>query len=252
MSEAPGVPRAVAKGEAAGERAYLLDAREALPNVPRAPAPWTLYGSAWILVARLPEAQVRAHVPPALRDVGFRGPSVVMFVDYRDSPAGPYRELLFIPGRFSDRGHNAWSVTRIWVSTWESVVNGRINWGIPKDRADFVRDKRDGQERITVIRDRRCVARLDLAAAGPAFPVGTGLVPVMLRRLVQYHEETRYSLALRATARVRAARLLAAQGGEGLFPDLGAGRVLAAARVSRFTMTFPEARMSPARQEKPR
>jgi hypothetical protein len=229
--------------------AYLLDSRESLPEVPRAPAPWTLYGSAWITVARLPDAEIRNHVPPALRDVAFRGPSVVMFVDYRDSPAGPYRELLFIPGRFTDRGHNAWSVTRIWVSTWNSVVNGRRNWGIPKDLAEFVRDKRDGQERITVIRDRSTVARLDFAAGGPAFPVGTGFVPAMLRRLVQYHEGQRYSLALQATARVRAARLLAAEGGKGLFPDLGAARVLASARVSRFTMTFPEADVSPAGQE---
>ena len=233
----------------AGTPGYLLDAGASLPGGPRAPAPWTLSGSGWIVVARLPEAEIRAHVPPGLRGVSFRGPSVVMFVDYRDSPAGPYRELLFIPGRFTDRGHNAWSVTRIWVSTWNSVVNGRLNWGIPKDRADFVRDKRDGQERITVIRDRRTVARLDFAAAGPAFPVGTGFVPAMLRRLVQFHEGKRYSLALEATARVRAARLLSAEGGPGLFPDLGAGRVLATARVSRFTMTFPEADVSPDRKE---
>ena len=167
-----------------------------------------------------------------------------MFVDYRDSPAGPYRELLYIPGRFTDQGSNAWSVTRIWVSTWASVVNGRRNWGIPKDRADFVRDKRGGEERITVLHERRQVARLDLAALGPAFPVGTGFVPEMLRRLVQYHGGCRYSLALRAAGRVRAARLLDAAGGEGLFPDLAAAQVLATLRVSRFAMTFPEAEMT--------
>lgn len=230
---------------------YLVTPDDALPGVRRAPAPWTLHGSAWILVLRLPEALRRApeHLTPPLRDAGFRGPSVVMFVDYRDSPAGPYRELLYIPGRFTDRGHSAWSVTRIWVSTWESVVNGRRNWGIPKDRADFVRDKHARGERVTVLHERREVARLDLAAFGPAFPVTTGFVPGMLRHLVQYHGGLRYSLSLSASGRVRAAKLLAAEGGRGLFPDLAAARTLVAVRVSRFTMTFPEAEIRPAREE---
>jgi hypothetical protein len=221
---------------------------EDLPVVPRALPPWSLYGSAWILVMRLPE-HVRSdprHITPQLRGTRFRGPSVVMFVDYRDSPVGPYRELLYIPGRFTDHGHNAWSVTRIWVSTWESVVNGRLNWGIPKDRAHFVRDKRPGEERLTVLLERGTLARLDLGALGPAFPVTTGFVPAILRRLVQYHGDRRYTLALSAAGRARAGRLLGAQADPDLFPDLGAGRPLAVVRVSRFRMTFPEARIGPA------
>jgi hypothetical protein len=233
---------------------YLVTPDEAVPEVRRAPAPWTLYGSAWILVLKFPGSlrQGPDHVTPALRGTQFRGPSVVMFVDYRDSPVGPYRELLYIPGRFTDEGEPAWSVTRIWVSTWESVVNGRLNWGIPKDRADFVRDKRAGEERITVLQGGAQVARLDLAALGPAFPVNTGFVPRVLRHLVQYHGGRRFSLALSASGRARAARLLLAEGGTGLFPDLAAARVLATVRVSRFTMTFPKAVVTNASaQERP-
>lgn len=231
---------------------YLMTGEEALPEVPRVPAPWTLEGSAWILVLRLPEAvrSSRVHLVPELRDAGFTGPSVVMFVDYRDSPVGPYRELLYIPGRFTDRGQRAGSVTRIWVSTWESVVNGRRNWGIPKDRADFLREERAGKERITVRRDAAVVARLDFAPLGPALPVTTAILPPVLRRLVQYHGGRRYSLAPSVRGRVGAARVLRAEGGAGLFPDLARGRTLAALRVPGFTMTFPEADIVPAREEK--
>lgn len=227
---------------------YLVTADSDLPAVAAAPPPWTLHGSGWILLLRFPETLRSAaeHLPPPLRDRPFRGPSVVMFVDYRDSPAGPYRELLYIPGRFTDDGGGAWSVTRIWVSTWESVVNGRRNWGIPKDRADFVLDRRKGGERITVLHGGTEVARLDLSAGGPSFPVTTGFVPGMLRRLVQYHGGHRYSLTITAGGRVRAARLQDARGGSGRFPDLGAARTLAAVRVSRFTMTFPGADITAA------
>jgi len=90
------------------------------------------------------------------------------------------------------------------------------------------------------------VARMDLSARGPAFPVSTGFVPQVLRHLVQYHAGRRYSLVIAASGRVRAARLLDARGGAGLFPDLDAARTLAAVRVSRFTMTFPEAEVTSA------
>ena len=160
--------------------------------------------------------------------------------------------MLYIPGRITDRGQSAWSVTRIWVSTWESVVNGRRNWGIPKDRADFVREEHAGEERITVRQGAAVVARLDFAPLGPTLPVTTGLVPGMLRRLVQYHGGRRYTLAPGARGRAGAARLLHAEGGEGLFPDLARGRTLAALRVPGFTMTFPEADIGAAREEKER
>ena len=62
---------------------YLVTSDEALPGVARAPAPWTLHGSAWILVLRLPEAIRRApaHLVPELRGATWRGPSIVMIVD---------------------------------------------------------------------------------------------------------------------------------------------------------------------------
>lgn len=61
-------------------------------------------------------------------------------------PVGPYDELIYVPGLFSRRprqplrtGRTAAepieyfpSITRIYVSTDESVYNGRKNWGIPK------------------------------------------------------------------------------------------------------------------------
>jgi hypothetical protein len=98
-----------------------------------------LEGDGWILLLRLPEAAARPrHMPPELQAAAARRAVDVMFVDYADSPAGPYRELLYMPGRLTlPGGRKAWSVTRIYVSTWDSVVNGRRNWGIPKDLAEF-------------------------------------------------------------------------------------------------------------------
>lgn len=222
----------------------LLAADDALPAVPGAPAPWRLNGKGWILLLRLGDDARRdpRHFPPALVSLPLGGPSMLMFVDYADSPAGPYQELLFIPGRFTlPDGRKAWSVTRIYVSSWDSVVNGRRNWGIPKDRADFLRAPAGDAERIEVRHDGRRVAALALAARGPALPVTTALVPAAFRTLVQLRGGSRYEFTPAATGRVRLARVAAMDSDPELFPSLTGARVLAAFQAPHFSLEFPVA-----------
>ncbi|GAA5887476.1 hypothetical protein JCM16303_003430 [Sporobolomyces ruberrimus] len=57
-----------------------------------------------------------------------------------DTAAGAYDELLYIPGLFSKEEKPEeyfLTTTRIYVSTDLSVANGRVEWGIPKHRAEF-------------------------------------------------------------------------------------------------------------------
>lgn len=227
----------------------LLTRDTALPEVQRARAPWRLRGDGWILLLSLPEEARRdaRHIPSALRACPLGGPSVVMFVDYSDSPAGPYRELLYLPGRFTlPDGRRAWSVTRIYVSTWDSVVNGRLNWGIPKDHAEFSREPDgDGRgERVCVQADGRRVATLALRARGPALPVHAGLLPASLSRLVQHHAGRRFEFSPGASGRAGLAAADALESDPALFPDLAAARLRLALRVPRFSLDFPVAEVS--------
>lgn len=226
----------------------LLTPDEALPEARRAPAPWTLQGDGWILLLRLPDP-VRhdpRQLPPELRGRPLAGPSILMFVDYAESPAGPYRELLFMPGRFRlDDGRSAWSVTRIFVSTWASVVNGRLNWGIPKDHATFERRPTGRGERIDVsVADRRA-ASLELEARGPALPVHAGLLPGALRRLVQYHGGQRFEFTPTARGRASLAQVGRIDADAGLLGDLSAVRVALALRIPAFRLHFPAADSRP-------
>ena len=227
----------------------LLTPDEALPKVARAPAPWTLRGDGWILLLRLPDA-VRGdarHLPSAFRHRPVSGPSIVMFVDYADSPAGPYRELLYIPGRFDlGGGRHAWSVTRIYVSTWESVVNGRLNWGIPKDRADFHRQPAGRGETLRVEVDGKPVASFAFEARGPSLPIHGRLLPSSMRRLVQEHAGRRFEFTPLASGRARLARAGDLRSNAALFPELAGAHVTMALRVPRFSLTFPVAEVSPA------
>ena len=141
----------------------MLHSNESPPDVPRFPAPWSLRGHAWMVALRLPAGDPArtAFVPADLRATVKSAFSVLMCVVYDEAPCGPYRELLFIPGTmdFGDARHP--SISRILVSTWESVVNGRSNWGIPKDRADFDWTRSDTGDHWRVTSDGRELCSLD-------------------------------------------------------------------------------------------
>lgn len=221
---------------------------DALPAVPMVPAPWDLTGTGYIVSFRFSDHFVEAasFLPPSFRERRHRNFGTMMFVDYATSNAGPYRELLFVPARFQVDGGWYWTITRIFVSTWESVVNGRRNWGIPKDRADFVvvYDD-DGVDRITVSAEGRPFARLAFETGGPSVPVCGALAPSSLRTLVQERNGKRYIYKPFANGQLKRARLVEAEIDPAVFPDVTQGRTVAAVQVPRFTMTFPESAITP-------
>lgn len=66
------------------------------------------------------------------------GQGLVQLVSYSESPVGPYDELIYVPGRWKyEHNDPAFRITRIYVSTKESTENGRRNWNIPKQVANF-------------------------------------------------------------------------------------------------------------------
>ena len=226
----------------------MLQPDASLPDVPLRPAPWDLRGSGWIVALKLP-ARDPAHdafLPPELAGRGRSLASYLMCVDYAESGCGPYRELLFIPGAFPfEDGRNHLSISRILVSTWDSVVNGRNNWGIPKDRADFDVRQEGREEVVRVTSDGRelCELRLATLRFAPPLPVHGGIVPAALRTMAQRFRRNTYYYAPEARGRVRPGRLVSWRFDGVLFPDLAGAAVVAALRVESFRMRFPVARV---------
>lgn len=230
----------------------MLQSSVSLPEVARRPAPWDLTGSGWVVALRMaPGSPLRdAFMPGALAGRGQGAIAYLMYVDYAESACGPYRELLFIPGSFPFAdGRRHLTISRILVSTWDSVVNGRINWGIPKDRADFdvVEAVAGGrEERIRVVSEGRELCDLRFASVPfmPSLPVSSALLPERYLTLAQHFEGRDYFYAPQASGRVRPGRLVSWRFDAQLFPDLATTSVLAVFKVERFRMRFPLARVS--------
>ena len=220
----------------------MLIAHEQLPVVSMAPPPWSLTGRGYILLVRMPQAALDdpAFIPPELRGRRHGGVALVMLVDYEASAVGPYRELLYIPGRFDFPNGRHYSITRIYVSSMASVVNGRVNWGIPKDCCDFdFRYGEDGEDELSVAHAGRRFAHLRLKAGGLRLPFTSRLLPRFLLTLSQIYGKQQFTYVPSASGQLQFARVLDWQFDGTLFPDLARGKVLACVKTPRFAMTFP-------------
>jgi hypothetical protein len=210
----------------------------------KAPAPWSLTGEGYIFVYKFAKEFVRTQgfIPPFLEGRYWGGFGGVMLVDYHTSDVGGYRELLFIPGVFDFGGKNYYSITKIYVSTMASVFNGRANWGIPKELADFDIQRLDEQsERIRVSVNGVTFFDTTLIAEKLVrLPIDTGWLP-MKQTLVQQGNDRLLLTTPSGRGVAQIATIVDLRADRGFFPDIAHLNPLTAVKVTNFGMTFPVA-----------
>ncbi len=201
------------------------------------PAPWTLRGEGIILLFRFKKSWVdqAANLPEYLQQKFRGGFGYVMLVDYQESPVGPYKELLFIPEKFGEEKLK--SITTIFVDSDASTLNGRANWAIPKQTADFHWQKEKGLDRVDVTLNGKPVFQASIRSGGISFPMNTGLLPIRLR---QELEDQVLFTQPEGKGWGKLARIQEVEVDTQLFPDIRGIKPILAMKVSPFTLTFPK------------
>lgn len=213
-------------------------------NIKKYPAPWDLHGTGYIMLYKFSKDFVKKHgcIPDFLRGRFAGGFGAVMLVNYESSNAGPYGELLFIPGKFDFREKRLNNISKIYVSTMESVVNGRANWGIPKEKADFKFTPSGlNSENIVVSTEGRTIAAFEIETGKAFFPVSTSLLPFPL---VQKHEGKYLYTDFFGKGIGRLARIKRIHIDRELFPDISKCRPIAVIQVDPFDITFPVSKVT--------
>ncbi|KAG8686268.1 hypothetical protein FRC09_014250 [Ceratobasidium sp. 395] len=182
---------------------------EALP-------PWTLDAEAWWIFPPVPMSWQNKELPKGaidpfeaeryrdLQATYTGGLGTIQLIRYHTSPVGPYDELLYVPGNMTYKtgpisSISGLSITRIYVSTAASIVNGRRNWSIPKQLARFEFKKEDESDVLSPVvasvypalttsspsspeftPDPVFKARLVPSRRLPNFPLNLARVPTML------------------------------------------------------------------------
>lgn len=213
--------------------------------VPQVTAPWNLNGDGYILLFHFSREFIHQQGFLASASAAmFEGAlGTVMIVDYQQSDAGPYQELLFIPGKLCLHQRRAYTISKIYVSTESSVVNGRSNWGIPKELAQFDITREGECDHIEVSQGNKTFAEFSLQASRPTIPVTTAVVPAAFRTIVQPYQGQAFFTAPRGSGNIQAAKLRYAAIDPAYFPDVTQARLLTAVKVSNFSLIFPKAEM---------
>ncbi len=206
------------------------------------PAPWHLHGEGFVLVYHFPRSFIlplierQSSIPSSELGRFLGGFSFVMLMNYARSEVGPYQELLFIPGRFQLGAASGYTVTNILVSSLASAVNGRSNWGLPKEVAQFEWQSSGHYQRtIQVARQHETFLSVRFRASKFHFPLPFGLFPFSL---VQAFNQQVYVTRLSGwgTAHFAHLNLLSTQ--SHFFPSVFHHSPLAVFMLSRFDVTF--------------
>lgn len=204
--------------------------------------PWELRGNGHILFSWGDKSRnlQDAFIPNGLKP-WYRGLiNLTMFVNYKSSPVGPYRELLYIPGVFLGGGQAPFfSISKIYVDSISSTVSGRANWGIPKEMASFRLERAHGNEVVSVIKDDKEFVSYDLKAFGPKLPIAVNLFPPSLRRFGQLLDGKFFKYVFDGKGYMQLAKVNNLQSDRGLFPDLRARSPFLSLSITNFSLRFP-------------
>jgi len=156
-------------------------------NIKDAPAPWTLTGQVAYLFVHGPRtANELFNENPDPNRSPFRGGyGGLLLIRYRDSPVGPYDELILIPGYYQFGSQTYYRISQIYVSSEDSVVNGRRNWSVPKKLARFQWNDDNTSVRIFLPESQQPFCTIRVRPRFYCLPVNGRLVPTSFRTLLQ-------------------------------------------------------------------
>jgi hypothetical protein len=215
------------------------------------PAPWQLTGSGVIIFFPSDKKRVLESGMLSPEDAAaFRGGfGAIMLVRYEKADCGPYDELLYIPGIFEHHGRKYQRITKIFVSSKESVEWGRRNWAIPKELAAF--DWRQGEREWHIdVKQPESGASIYSVSLSPrffSFPVTTAILPwsLLQKQEPKYTDGSPFYLETRPSGHgsAKIAFIDRVEGSRAM-PDYHsvshAPRIALA--ISPFQMTFPVAK----------
>lgn len=162
----------------------MEDSRDKITD---APAPWTLTGDiAYLFVHGSRTAQESFNEDPDPSRSPFRGGlGGIMLVRYTNSPVGPYDELLLVPGRYQFGDTTYYRISQIYVSSLDSVINGRRNWNVPKKLAVFQWSDNNTFVKIFLPESTEPFCTVRVRPRLYCFPMNSGIVPASFRSLLQ-------------------------------------------------------------------
>lgn len=211
-----------------------------------APPPWSLTGEGLVLLFHIPKSfNQRYGYMADYQRAGYIGwVGAVVLADYKTSDVGAYRELIYVPGLFRIDGRLTFSISKIYVSTYDSLRNGQHNWGIPKELAEFSTAQRPGGTQAYIVSaGGKPFFEVRVKPWGPRLPFTTRLIPYT--RIMQRHQHQLLLTRPNASGYARLASVKQITADPDFFPPVHLLRPFLALSISEFRMIFPVSEVLP-------
>ena len=205
------------------------------------PAPWNLTGKGYIFILK---NRKKFFSRDNFTDGFFKnkfcgGWGLMMLVEYSESNAGPYNELLFIPGKFKFGNRKKYSITKIYVSSPSSVEWGRKNWAIPKELANiYFTEVGDNIENVNASMNGKNFFSILLRKLHIPFPVHTSFFPVPLLQIDEEHKNLFYT-KFKGKGVGYPVIVKNVEINSDYFPEISKKQILFGIKVENFKITFP-------------
>jgi hypothetical protein len=210
-------------------------------GVVRVQPPWILRGDAFLAVTASPAELNLADggIASELRGIYNNLFNAVVIADYRESPIGPFRELLYIPGRFRfGLDDERMSITRGYANTEVARLNRRAYWGVRSRLATISRTTGGDNSDVFAIGERP-FARFGFETFGPDIALNGHTIPEAFRAFAQLEGDRRLLYTLAITGTMRAARFEPQMLDASMFPDMAKREFLLGLKISNFLAEFP-------------
>lgn len=174
-------------------------------------------------------------LPDSLKSNFSGGLGYVMLVNYTESPVGPYKELLVIPGKCKTPHGSKQTISKIYVDSEASLNSGRANWGIPKELAQFDWSKNKKEIRVQVRKGDEVFFDITAKNKPIKFPLTTAILPI---RLYQELNDATFQVNPSGRGIGQLVKASLSHIDPEFFPDVRGVKCLAIS-VSPFWMKFP-------------
>jgi Acetoacetate decarboxylase (ADC) len=210
-------------------------------KVKQFPAPWNLTGKAFLFLYNYNEKFLleNGFLEKFQADNLVSKLGMVMIVRYESSDCGPYDELLFIPGKIEIGSETAYSISKIYVSTNESVENGIENWAIPKEQAHFEWVEEGRNTEINISKNGVNFFSVKLKSTLLKFPVTTKILPI---KVMQIKDNQLFVTKPSANGWTGFAKLMEISVNTEYFPGISFCKPILVANMSKFRMIFPKSK----------
>jgi hypothetical protein len=205
--------------------------------------PWKLKGNGYIILYKLPREFLieKSFIPSSLQNKFYGSLSALIIVDYKESNVGSYKEILFIPGLFNFNKTKLFSISKIYVDSESSILNGIENWAIPKEYANFdIKNLNDKSQSISISNKNDVFFKANIKSNIFKIPFNSKIINLSL---LQNKNNENFITDFSAKGLISKSQIDIDFINEKFLPDLKNFKPLISFKVDNFSMIFKDAKI---------